>query len=93
MTSAVSASLRNAAQTGLGLQVQRQAALVAVQVLEIRTGAWTAELRGVDRCFDLDDIGAPVGKLPHAGRAGSDPRKVKTREVPFSASLAAAFAI
>ncbi len=59
----------------LRLQVQRDGALVAVQVLEVRTLARTARrLSGhqLGRLLDLDDIGAPVGELAHAGRPRPD---------------------
>src|SRR5712672_2514606 len=68
------------------LQVQRDAALVAVQVLEIRPLARAArrlaalELR---RRLDLDHVGAPVGELTHAGRPRANPGEVedgKTRK-------------
>ena len=50
-------------------QVQRHAALVAMQVLEVRTLAGPTHLFfEAGRRLDLDDIGAPVGKLAHAGR-------------------------
>src|SRR6266478_9831712 len=57
----------------LGLQVERQAALVAVQVLEIeplasRTGHITPRLA---RRLDLDDVGAPIGELANRSRPGA----------------------
>src|SRR5205823_6851268 len=65
---------------------ERQAALVAVQILEIgtparpaRSVAGTFEVR---RDLDLDDVRPPVGELAHAGRARTDPGKVEDRE-PF----------
>src|SRR6185312_1618430 len=53
------------------LEVERDAALVAVQVLEIGAVPRAAEPAiALDR-FDLDDLGAPIGELPYAGRAGA----------------------
>ena len=54
-------------------QVQAQAALVAVQVLEVGALARaTRPLAAGQRLgqLDLDDVGAPVGQLAHRGRAG-----------------------
>src|SRR5262249_41624323 len=50
-------------------QIERQAALVAMQVLKVETLAPRAGDvvgRGPGR-FDLDDVGAPIGELPHRG--------------------------
>ena len=55
------------------LQVYCDAALVAVQILEVGTLARPAHPLAalfVRRHLDLDDIGAPIGQLPHAGGAG-----------------------
>ena len=52
------------------LQIERHAALVAVQVLKVAALARAAHrLFHARRRLDLDDIGAPVGELAHAGRA------------------------
>ena len=62
-------------------QVQRQAALVAVQVLKIRTVARTAEpFAGAGRRLDLDHLGAPIGKLAHCRRTGADAGQVDDLE-------------
>ena len=61
------------------LEVQGQAPLVAVQVLEVRSGARAAEpvaVRALIGQLDLDHVGAPVGELAHAGRAGAHARQV-----------------
>ena len=67
----------------LGLQVERHAPLVAVQVLEVgalaRTAGGVAALL-VRRHLDLDDVGAPVRELAHAGGAGADTGQVEDRE-------------
>jgi hypothetical protein len=58
-------------QPFLRLQVEREALLVAMQVLEIRAVAPPA--RGIDArpgSFDLDHVGAPIGKLTHGRRTG-----------------------
>src|SRR4029453_5380559 len=65
------------------LQVQRHGALVAVQILEIRAVARAAGLfpAGIlQQRIDLDDIGAPVGELAHAGRSGTDAGEVEHGE-------------
>ena len=50
-------------------QIQRQTALVAVQVLEIGTVARTAEpFARTGRRLDLDHLGAPIGELAHRRR-------------------------
>ena len=51
-------------------QVQRHAALVAMQILKVAALARPAH-RFFDarRRLDLDDVGAPVGELAHAGRS------------------------
>src|SRR5262249_37972259 len=52
------------------LEVERDAALVAVQVLEIRAVARAAHIAALPPLgqLDLDDVGAPVRELAHAGR-------------------------
>jgi hypothetical protein len=62
------------------LQVEGHRPLVAVEVLEIRALARTAHaLVRVDarRRFDLDHVGAEVGELLDAGRAGADAGEVE----------------
>jgi hypothetical protein len=54
-----------------------------MQVLEIRSlarsaGQLTAGVAG--QGIDLDDIGAPVRELPHAGRPGADAGEIKHGE-------------
>src|SRR5262249_11365720 len=68
--------------TFLALEVKRDAALVPVQVLEIRAEARPAHVALFDvfRGFYLDDIRAPVGELAHAGWAGTDPRQIEYGE-------------
>ena len=63
-------------------QVERHRALVAVQVLEVRTMARAAELLPavLQNRVDLDDVGAPIRQLPHAGRAGPDAGEVEHGE-------------
>jgi len=65
------------------LEVERQAALVALQILEIRAVARAAHglaafLAG--RRFDLDDPRPPIGQLAYRGRAGPDPGQVQDCE-------------
>ena len=65
------------------LQVERHRALVAVQVLEVRAMARAARLFAagiLHQRIDLDDIGAPVRELPHAGRPGTDAGKIEHGE-------------
>jgi hypothetical protein len=54
-----------------------------MQVLEIRTMARAARLFAggiLHQGIDLDDIGAPVRELPHAGRPGADAGKIEHSE-------------
>ena len=55
------------------LQIQREAALVAVQVLEVEAVAVAAQrlLAGRRRALDLDHVRAPVGELAHGGGSGA----------------------
>src|SRR5262249_29152903 len=65
------------------LQVERHAALVAVQVVEVRPLARPTETftgLGVRRHLDLDDVGAPVGELAHAGGTGAHAGEIEDRE-------------
>ena len=65
------------------LQVERHRPLVAVQILEVRAAARAARLfaAGVlQQGIDLDDIGAPVRELPHAGRPGADAGQIEHGE-------------
>ena len=64
------------------LQVERDAALVAVQVLEVRSvprATQSVALFQVAWQLDLDDVGTPVGQLPRGGRSRADPRQIKYR--------------
>ena len=65
------------------LEVEGHRTLVAVQVLHVRAEARPAH------CFvrvdsrgrlDLDHVGAEVGELAHAGRAGPDAREIEDAE-------------
>ena len=63
------------------LEIQRQAALVAVQVLKIGTVTRTAEtFAGPGRRLDLDHLGAPIGELAHRRRTGADAGQVEDLE-------------
>ncbi len=62
------------------LQAERHRALVAVQILEVGATAGTAELFTAgfpQQGIDLDDIGAPIRQLPHAGRARPDAGEIE----------------
>ena len=62
-------------------EVERHAALVAVQILKIRALARAAHLIfDAGRGFDLDDIGAPIGELANAGRARAHAGEVEHRK-------------
>ena len=64
-------------------QVERDGALVAVQVLEVRTLTRATQLFAagiLQQRVDLDDVGAPIRQLPHTGRAGPDPGEVEHGE-------------
>src|SRR5215510_4974506 len=59
-----------------GLDVERHAALVAMQIVEVGPVARPAErlaARRIRRQLDLDDVRAPIGELAHTGGAGPDP--------------------
>ena len=60
------------------LQIERHAPLVAVQVLKVAAFARAAHrLFHARRRFDLDDVGAPIGELAHAGRPRSHAGQVE----------------
>ncbi len=62
------------------LQVQRHRALVAVQILEVGAAARAARLFApgvLQQRIDLDDIGAPVRELAHAGRPRADAGQIE----------------
>src|SRR5690606_13810770 len=63
-----------------GLEVEREAALVAVEVPEIGAVAGAAEAGIAGGRFDLDDVGPPVGELAHAGGAGADAGEIEDLE-------------
>src|SRR6185437_13890795 len=61
-------------------QVERHAAFVALKILEV--GAFARAARPLAfgqmrRRLYLDDIGAPVAELPHAGRARTDAGEIE----------------
>src|SRR6185312_10595911 len=60
----------------LRFEVERDGALVAVEILEIRRVACSALQRVLADRLDLDDVGAPIGELPHAGRPGPHAGKI-----------------
>ena len=64
------------------LEVERDRALVAMQVLEVGPMARPAHVHvtGAGRHLDLDAVGAPVGEVAHRGRAGTHPRQVEHGE-------------
>ena len=65
------------------LEVEGHAALVAMQVLEVRP-VTRAALRfaflQARRRLDLDDVGTPIGELADAGRPGTHAREVEDGE-------------
>ena len=63
-----------------GFEVEGEAALVTVEVLEVGAVAGAAQAGIAVGGFDLDDIGAPVRELADAGRAGADAREVDDLE-------------
>ena len=70
------------------LQVQGEAALVAMQILEVDPVPRAAgRIRALERRrrLDLEDVRAPIGELPNGRRAGADPRQIeheKARQSP-----------
>ena len=66
----------------LTLQVEGQAPLVAMQVLEIEAlaaGAGYIASR-LTRWLDLDHVGAPIGELANCGRAGAGMTQIENGE-------------
>ncbi len=63
----------------LASEIERDATLVAVLVLEIRLVA-AGEIRRIPRPLDPDDIGAPVRELAHADRSCPGVRQVEDPE-------------
>ena len=64
-------------------EVERNAAFVAMQVLEIRAVARTTQTFRRFQVFgelDLDDIGAPIGQLAHGSRAGAHAGQIENGE-------------
>ena len=66
----------------LGLQVEGQAALVAVQILKVKALASRAGdiAPRFARRLDLDHIGAPIGELAHRCRPGASMTEVENSE-------------
>src|SRR5204862_3900924 len=64
------------------LEIERDRALVAMQVLEVRPVARPAHvaLGDVRRHLDLDDVGAPVGEIAYGRWARPHPRQVEDGE-------------
>ena len=62
------------------LEVERQAALVAMQVLEIRAVAVARHVVALARHLDLDDVGAPISQMPGAGGSGARARQIQHLE-------------
>src|SRR5205823_10528228 len=70
-------------ESGARLQIQRDAPLVAVHVLEVGTVAWTAKRIGgleVLGNFNLDDVRAPIRQLADARRSGAHAAQVEDCE-------------
>ena len=64
-------------------QIERHAAFVALKILEVGAFARTARplaFREMRRRLDLDDVGAPVGELAHAGRPRAHARQIENGE-------------
>ena len=64
-------------------QIERDAALVAMQVLEIAGMARAADrIAGLEplRRLDLDDVGAPIRELAHASGPGAHARQIENGE-------------
>jgi hypothetical protein len=64
------------------LQVERERALVTMQVLKVRVLSQAQNIFTFpSRYFDLDDVGAPIGELPGAGRSRAHARQVDNAEM------------
>ena len=59
------------------LQVERDAALVAVQVDAVEAVPGAAEAIGAGRRLDPDDVGAPIRQVADAGWAGAGEGEVE----------------
>ena len=57
-------------------EIERQATLVAMQILEVEPVPRTDFGGGVVGRFDLEHVGAPIGELPHGRRTGARPRQI-----------------
>ena len=82
-TSAFATMRLKAARALRRFQIERHAALVAMQVLEVGAvarAARTLALLQMRRRLDLDDVGAPVGELAHAGRPRAHAREIENGE-------------
>src|SRR5438067_12993650 len=62
------------------LEIERDAALVAVQVDEVEPVARSAEPFVRTRRLHANDVRAPVGKVAHARRPGAREREVEDAE-------------
>ena len=70
------------------MQIEGQAALVALQVLKVGAGAARAQCSvGIERGrrLDLDHVGAPVRELAYRRRPRPDPGQVEHRDVRHGA--------
>ena len=65
----------------VGFQVERQAALVAMQVLEVAAVAMAHVLAIVVRSFDLDDVRAPVGELTRSRGTRARAREIEDQQI------------
>ena len=80
-TSAFLTMRLSAASPSGRLQIERHAALVAMQVLKVGPFARAAHLIfQPGRRLDLDDVGAPIGELAHAGRPRADAGEIENRK-------------
>ena len=59
------------------LQIQPDRALVAMQVLKVEAVPHAGGVLTGGRRLDADDVRAPVGEVPHAGRPGAREREIQ----------------
>ena len=69
--------------SGFGLEIEGEAALVAMQVLKVGTVAGSAQfvVAALGRRLDADHIGAPIRKLADRGRTGARHRQIEHTDV------------
>ena len=81
-TSAVAGQRVEHLTPGVGLQIEGEAAFVAVKILEVGPVAGAgqfvvATVGGCGRWLDANDVGAPIGELTNGRRSGTSNRQIE----------------